>query len=74
MHEPTPEIGSAPAKAIVTAWLYQPLASAARPGVPPVTVGAVASYLRANPSGALTLPARSVHVPAGEAAVLSGPP
>ena len=63
-----------PAKVIATAWLYQPLASAPRAGVPPVTVGADASYLMGKPSGALTLPARSVQVPAGEAAVLSGPP
>ena len=33
------------------------------PGRPPVTVGPVASYLRACPSGALMLPALSVQVP-----------
>ena len=74
MQLPMPAVWSVPAKATATERLYQPFESAARAGVPLVTVGAVASYFRAYPSGALTLPARSVHVPAGEAAVLSGPP
>ena len=73
MHASTPETGSVPAKPIATAWLYQPFASAARAGLPPVTVGAVASYLSWWLKGALTLPALSVQVPGTDAAAPSGP-
>src|SRR5918999_3918331 len=40
-----PDVRSLPLKVIPTPWLYQPLTSAARPGVPPVTTGAVLSTL-----------------------------
>src|SRR5690348_12687754 len=40
-----PEVASSPEKVKVTAWLYQPLLSAERSGVPTTLVGAVASRL-----------------------------
>ena len=57
-----PEVPSMPAQWKVTEWLYQPPASAPRLGVA-VTLGALASYFRANEKGALSLPATSRHVP-----------
>jgi hypothetical protein len=50
LHASTPEVASEPAKETTSAWLYQPLASAARAALAPVTVGAVASYFSANAS------------------------
>src|SRR5688572_24237409 len=40
-----PDVWSVPLNVSRTAWLYQPLASAARTGEPPVTTGGVASRL-----------------------------
>ena len=45
MHEATPDVKSLPENATATAWLYQPLVSAARAGWPPVTTGGVLSRL-----------------------------
>src|SRR5436190_1378138 len=70
VQELIPEIPSVPLKDTVSAWLYQPLESALRPGVA-VTDGGVASYLSPK-STEPTLPALSVHVPLTVAAPLSG--
>ena len=45
MQAAIPDVWSLPLNVIGTAWLYQPFTSAARPGVPPVTAGAVWSTL-----------------------------
>ena len=45
-----PDVASAPLKLIETGWLYQPFESGPRLGDPPVTVGAVASFLIVTPS------------------------
>jgi hypothetical protein len=68
----TPDVASAPAKLTDNAWLYQPFASAGRPGAA-VTAGAVASYLSADDPAALVFPARSTQEPETEAVALSGP-
>src|SRR5438874_7602566 len=67
-----PEVASDPPKETETGWLYQPPASASRPGLA-LTLGAVASYLSANENGALTLPATSRQVPETPAVAESGP-
>lgn len=67
-----PEVASEPVNDTATAWLYQPFASGARAGLA-LTLGGVASYLRLNVEGALTLPALSVHVPLTVVPPLSGP-
>src|SRR5205823_1726506 len=66
-----PEVPSLPTNEIVSAWLYQPLASGFLPAVG-VTVGAVASYLRPNDRVVL-LPARSRQMPVTDAPASSGP-
>src|SRR3954447_13906797 len=53
-------------------WLYQPFASAARPGAG-VTPGAVASYWNESVLAVETFPALSVHVPVADAEAESGP-
>ena len=63
-----------PARSKRTGRLNQPAAFGERSGVAPATAGAVSSYLSPYGKGLLTLPALSVHVPASEAAALSGPP
>ena len=67
-----PEVASEPANDTPTAWLYQPFVSGGRAGLA-LTLGGVASYLRLNVEGALTLPALSVQVPLTVALPLSGP-
>jgi hypothetical protein len=69
----TPDVASVPANATGTARLYQPPASGPRAACPPVTAGAVASYLIVSESVPLTLPALSVQVPVTETAAASGP-
>lgn len=67
----SPDVASLPCQVTVTGLLYQPLAFGLRSGVG-LSAGAVESYL----SGKVfepTLPALSVHVPAGAALPLSGP-
>ena len=67
-----PDVGSVPAYDTTRRWLYQPLKSAARSGVPAVTEGGVAS--KRSPNEALAVfPALSRHVPATDADPLSGP-
>src|SRR5262245_9146974 len=73
VHEAMPEVASVPAKATATGWLYHPFASGGRAALA-FTLGGVPSYLRAKLPAADTLPALSVHVPATDAAPLSGPP
>ena len=67
-----PEVASVPVKTTSTAWLYQPLWSAARFGAPETPVGSVPSYMK--PKFPLpTLPALSVQLAETEAVMLSGP-
>ena len=73
LHVSGPETSPAAcANEIVSAWLNQPFASAAR-SVDATACGAVESYLNEIAAGALRLPARSVHVPEREALASSGP-
>ena len=74
VHAPgaSPDVASVPWNARPIGWLNQPLASAARAGLAPVTWGAVASYPSTNERAAL-LPARSRQEPLTEAPALSGP-
>ena len=72
MHDAIPEVASLPAKETVIGFEYQPFASGPRASDAPAA-GAVASYLSANASGALVLPAASRHTPATDAEPLSGP-
>src|SRR6266550_2284880 len=67
-----PETASEPWNATSTGWLYQPFASAARPGAGE-TPGAVASYWNERVFEAETLPALSVQVPPADAEPESGP-
>jgi hypothetical protein len=71
LHEPRPDVPSVPENETVSWWLYQPLESAAREGVP-ATEGAVESYWNAAVAGS-TLPALSVHEPLTAALPVSGP-
>src|SRR5262249_5342824 len=66
-----PLVASVPAKETPTGARYQPFAFGARDGVA-VTVGAVASYLKANAAEA-ELPAASVQLPETDAEAVSGP-
>src|SRR5919199_6450808 len=71
--QPTsPAVASVPLQTILTGWLYQPLASAARSGVAETT-GAVASNFNGNVSTADRLPAASLQLPFATALSLSGP-
>jgi hypothetical protein len=70
--EAMPEVASLPVTPRATGRLYQPFASGSRSSAP-VAEGGVASYFKASVTGALVLPARSVHVPEREAAASSGP-
>src|SRR5262249_59796432 len=72
VHPPRPEVAWVPLQLIVTAWLYQPFASGARPGDAEIA-GAVASNFNGNKSDDESFPATSVHVPPAEAVPLSGP-
>src|SRR5690242_11128265 len=72
VHPPRPDVASVPLQLIVTAWLYQPFASAGRPGEAEIA-GAVASNFKGNTSDDETFPAASVQVPLAEAVSLSGP-
>ena len=67
-----PEVASVPAKPTVSGWLYQPLASGARPAEAPVTCGAVASYSRPS-DRTVVLPALSEHEPLTAPRSSSGP-
>src|SRR6266513_2933866 len=67
-----PETASEPWNATSTGWLYQPFASAARPGAGE-TPGAVASYWNESALAVETFPALSVQVPVAEAEPESGP-
>ena len=69
--ESTPDNGSVPRKATVTAWLYQPLESGSRSGFAS-TLGGVASYLSSNPVP-LLFPALSVQLPETDVWSVSGP-
>jgi hypothetical protein len=51
-----PDVRSLPLNAMGTAWLYQPLTSAARAGAPPVTTGDVASRLILTVTTTLAMP------------------
>src|SRR5687768_15941591 len=51
-----PDVKSLPLKVIGTAWLYQPLTSAARAGAPPITTGAVLSSLILKSTATLASP------------------
>jgi hypothetical protein len=64
-------VTSLPANDTVSAWLYQPFASAARLAAAAVA-GGVASYFSGR-LDAPTLPALSVHEPLTVALALSGP-
>jgi hypothetical protein len=64
-------VASLAEKLIVSAWLYQPLLSAARLALA-FAVGGVASYLRGR-LAVVTLPALSVQEPPTVALSLSGP-
>ena len=57
---------------MVTGCEYQPFESGARPGVPALTCGGVASYLRVNGFEA-ELPALSLQLPVTVADPSSGP-
>ncbi len=70
-HESTPDVASAPAKLTVSAWLYQPFASAPREGSA-VTCGLVPSYFRPTDLEA-PFPALSLQDPVTEAVAESGP-
>ncbi len=56
-----PEVLSVPLNTMFTAWLYQPLWSAARSGTPELTVGGVASRLIVSPVASVVSPAPLVH-------------
>jgi hypothetical protein len=64
-------VASLPEKLIVSAWLYQPLLSAARLALA-VAAGGVASYLKGR-LAVVTLPALSVQEPPTDVFPLSGP-
>src|SRR5918998_4019064 len=51
-----PDVRSLPLKVTQTAWLYQPLTSAARAGAPPVTTGAALSSLILKSTATLASP------------------
>src|SRR5262245_4251055 len=74
LQEAIPERLSLPRALKSTGWLYQSPESGPRERETP-TEGGVASY-RIGPklAGALTFPARSVHVPENAALAVSGPP
>src|SRR5688500_11260627 len=67
------EVASLACRSNRTARLNQPSPFGARSGVAAAISGAVASYLRAKPSGPLRLPALSRQVPGTDAVALSGP-
>ena len=67
-----PEVGSAPVKPTVSAWLYQPFESGLREGVA-VTLGLVSSYWKLKGLLALMFAARSRQVPLTLAFAESGP-
>jgi hypothetical protein len=67
-----PDVRSVPAKLTVSGSRYQPRASGGRSAAG-VTAGAVASYFKPTVTGALVLPATSVHVPESPAEALSPP-
>src|SRR5919108_1782688 len=66
-----PDVASVPLKETASEWLYQPLASAARPGGP-VAPGAVASYFSGR-DAVPVLPALSRHEPLTVVPAVSGP-
>ena len=70
----SPEVASLALMSKTTGRVNQPSWSGGRSGTAPEISGPLASYLSPYPNGALTLPARSVHVPCTDAAPLSGPP
>src|SRR5207248_1750987 len=67
-----PETASVPENETVSAWLYQPFASAPRDGVA-VTEGPWASNWNAVATAPLVFPALSLQVPLTETPLLSGP-
>jgi hypothetical protein len=74
LQEATPDRLSLPWALKSTGWLYQLPASGPRDSEM-LTDGGVASYLIGPKlTGALVLPAWSVHVPLNEALAVSGPP
>ena len=72
-HDAIPDAPSVPWTSNLTARLNQPAPFAERSGTAPVTNGSVSSYFSPYGNGALTFPALSRHVPAIDAAPLSGP-
>src|SRR5581483_1243285 len=56
-----PDVGSVPAKATVTGWLYQPPPSGARSGVADVTVGASVSILNCRWNCTVDVPSVALH-------------
>ena len=72
-HPPTPERLSVAVKLTLTAWLYQPFESGARPGTAPVIDGGVLSYLKAGDGAVEPFPATSRQVMLPDVEALSGP-